>query len=96
MKSLLDKAKSIPYKKIYSLKTKEEQEIALIILNLPTIICEYLYNLTSIYNKFYAENKIITEKEPKLQESRLVLTKVIYEVNNLLLDVLGIKVPKKM
>lgn len=108
MKSLLEKAKSISYNKISSLKTKEEQEIALTILNLPTIIdksletkslneiCEYLYNLTSIYNKFYSENKIITEKDTELQESRLVLTKVIYEVNLLLLDVLGIKVPKKM
>ena len=108
MKSLLDKASSISYQKISLLETPEEEELALNILNLPTVIsksleakslneiCEYLYNITSLYNKFYSENRILTEKNNELKESRLVLTKIIYELNILLLDVLGIKVPKKM
>ena len=108
MKSLLDKAPANLPQKISHLTTKDEQELALNILNLPTIIdksletkslneiCEYLYNITSIYNKFYSENKILTEKDSEIKQSRLLLTKVIYEINLLLLDVLGIKVPKKM
>lgn len=108
MKSLLDKASNIPYNKISCLPSKDEQQLAQIILNLPTVldksletkslneICEYLYNLTATYNKFYSENKIITEKDNAIRESRLVLTNIIYDLNIMLLDILGIKVPKKM
>lgn len=107
MKSLLNKA-DITYQNIYSLNSETEKEIALTILNLPTIldkslevkslndISEYLYNLTALYNKFYAENKILNETDLKIKESRLTLTKIVYDLNNLLLNILGIKVPKKM
>ena len=59
-------------------------------------IAEFLYKLTSLYNKFYSENKVLVEENKQLQESWLVLTKLVYDINNLLLDVLGIKVPEKM
>ncbi len=108
MKSLLDKSLIDTYCPITTIPTKEEQELALTILNLPSVInksletkslneiCEYLYKLTSIYNKFYSENRILTEPNENIKNSRLVLTKIIYDTNLLLLDVLGIKVPKKM
>ena len=57
---------------------------------------DYIYKLTSIYNKFYSEHKVLIEEDKALQESWLVLTNVVYKVNMLLLDVLGIKVPNKM
>ena len=59
-------------------------------------IAEYLYTLTSYFNKFYAENKVLTEKNQDLKESWLALTSIVYEVNTMLLDILGIKVPEKM
>ena len=59
-------------------------------------IAEYLFKLTSLYNKFYAENKVLVEEDKELQESWLVLTKIVYNINMLLLDTLGIKVPNKM
>ena len=108
MKSLLIKAKDIDYQKMHILNSETEQDIILTILNLPNIlsksieakslneIAEYLYKLTSQYNKFYNENKILVEENEKLRESWLVLTKVVYDINSLLLDVLGIKVPEKM
>ncbi len=108
MKSLLAKAEGIKAEKITKLKGNTEKDIALTLLNLPNVldksletrslneIAEYLYKLTSYYNKFYAENKIITEEEEELRNSWIVLTKLVYKVNNLLLDVLGIKVPNKM
>ena len=108
MKSLLTKAKDIDYQKMHILNSETEQDIILTILNLPNIltksieakslneIAEYLYKLTSQYNKFYNENKILVEENEKLRESWLVLTKVVYDINSLLLDVLGIKVPEKM
>ena len=85
-----------------------EREIVLTIMSLPTIltkskeakslndVAEYLYKLTALYNKFYSENKVLVEETKELQESWLILTKVVYDINNLLLDVLGIKVPEKM
>ena len=108
MKSLLTKAGNQESLKITKLKGQTEKDIALTILNLPSVldksietrslneIAEYLYKLTSFYNKFYAENKIITEEDAQLRESWLALTELVYKINHLLLDVLSIKVPNKM
>ena len=108
MKSLLAKAKELKQEKMHVINGETEREIALTILALPTIltkskeakslndVAEYLYKITALYNKFYSENKVLVEENKELQESWLVLTKVVYDINNLLLDVLGIKVPEKM
>ncbi len=108
MKSLLNKAEGIKREKVLKLKGSSEKNIALTLLNLPLSIdksletkslneiCEYLYKLTSLYNKFYAENKIITEEDEDLKESWLALTEIVYKVNCLLLDTLGINIPNKM
>ena len=108
MKSLLKKAEGIKQEKITKLSGETEKDIALTIFNLPNVltksletrtlndIAEYLFKLTSLYNKFYAEHKVLSEEDSKLQESWLVLTKIVYDINMLLLDTLGIKVPTKM
>ncbi len=108
MKSLLAKAKDLKQEKMHILNGDTERELALTILSLPTVltkskeakslndIAEFLYKVTSLYNKFYSENKVLVEENSELQESWLVLTKLVYDINNLLLDVLGIKVPEKM
>ena len=108
MKSLLRKAEEIHATEVKVLKGETEKNIALTLLELPTTlnkalesrtlndIAEYIYNLTSLYNKFYAENKILTEENKEQQESWLVLTEIVYKVNTLLLDILGMKVPEKM
>ena len=108
MKSLLAKAKELKQDTMHMINGETEREIALTILNLPNVltkskearslndIAEYLYKITSLYNKFYSENKVLVEENQQLQESWLVLTKIVYDINNLLLNVLGIKVPEKM
>lgn len=108
MKSLLNKAENIVAKTAKVLKGEYENNIILTLLELPTVlnksletksmndIAEYLYNLTSLYNSFYAENKILTEENKELQESWIILTKLVYNTNMMLLDILGIRVPKKM
>ncbi len=108
MKSLLNKAKDLTIGKITQFKTETERDIGLTILRLPIIlnkaldskslndITEYIYKLTSLYNKFYAENKILTEENKELQTSWLTLTKIVYDINMLLLNTLAIKVPEKM
>ena len=108
MASLLNKAKDekqTTYKKV---KNKTDRDIILTLLELPNVltrsfemkslneIADYLYDLTSKYNKFYSENKVLTEEEEDLKESLLVLTNTVYKSNLLLLDNLGLKVPEKM
>ena len=41
-------------------------------------------------------SKVLLEEDEKLKESWLVLTNVVYKVNSLLIDTLGLKVPEKM
>ena len=110
MKSLLEKAnkENLKYNEITKLNNTTEKDIALELLTLPEIlnrsieakslneIAEYIYRITSLYNKFYAENHVLTEKNQDLQASWLALTKLVYSVNMLLLNVLGIEVPEKM
>ncbi len=108
MKSLLKKAEGIDAKEAKVLPGETEKNIVLTLLELPNVlnkslesrslndIAEYLFNLTSYYNKFYAENKVLTEENKDLQESWIVLTETVYKVNSMLLDILGIKVPEKM
>ena len=108
MKSLLNKAKNIKQEKATIITTATEREIILNLLGLPRVldkaleakslndIAEYLYKLTSQYNKFYSENKIITEENEYIRESWLILTTVVYNINMLLLNTLGISVPEKM
>lgn len=108
MKSLLEHAKEIKQETYHVLQDETSRNIILTLLKLPNVltksfeikslneIAEYLYILTNKYNKFYMENKILNEKNHNLQESWLVLTNIVYRMNLLLLDVLGIKVPEKM
>ena len=108
MKSLLSKAQKISYSKANQISGETEKNIILSLLELTTVlnnsldskslneIADYLYVITSQYNKFYSENRVVTEENKELQETWLVLTKVVYEVNTMLLDILGIKVPEKI
>lgn len=108
MKSLLNRAKGLRKEEVKEITTQSEKDIILTLLNLSQVlnksldarslndIAEYIYKLTSQYNKFYAEHKIITEENADIRESWLVLTKTVYNINMLLLNTLGIPVPEKM
>lgn len=108
MKSLLEKGTDLKQENYHIINNETDKSIILTLLDLPKVltksldvkslndIADYLYTLTNKYNKFYAENKILTEENEKLRESWLVLTKQVYETNLLLLNILGLKVPKKI
>jgi arginyl-tRNA synthetase len=59
-------------------------------------ICDYLFNLANLYNKFYNEHNIINEERKEVQESYLALSKLTYNVISKLLNVLAIEVIDKM
>jgi len=110
MKSLLKKAKenNLAGNKIEIIKTNAERKIILAMLDLKRIIkrsfencslneiAEYLYKITNLYNSFYAENRVLTENDKNIQTSWLTLTKIIYDNNIYLLNILGINVPERM
>lgn len=110
MRSLLDKAKenNLKANNITKFKGNAERKIALSMLDLKRIIkrsfenyslneiAEYLYKITNLYNNFYADNKVLTEQDEGLKNSWLTLTKIIYDNNKYLLDILGINIPEKM
>ena len=110
MKSILNKAKDmgIDYNNYYNKPTDTEKEIILLLMEKNNIlhkaynnkdlssIADYLYNLTSLYSRFYEENHILTESDEKIKESWLTLTKLVKETNEELLAILAIEVPEKM
>lgn len=107
MKSLLNKSETKEFN-VKILENKTDRDIAITLLNLPEVIdkayevkslndiADYLYKLTSVYNKFYAENRILTEENEELKSSWLAITKIVKLTNEMLLDILGIEVPEKM
>ena len=107
MKSLLKKVRLKP-KKYYRISYKEERNIILNLLNLRSVmeksfkerslneICEYLYKLTNSYNAFYSNVNVRKEIELDKKESYLALTKIVYDTNVYLLNILGINVPNEI
>lgn len=110
MKSLLNKAnnENIKYDKVSVIDNEFDRDVILNLNNLNVVlehsfvnkslneITDYLYKLTSSYNRFYTENIILKETNELKRASWLQLTKIVYDVNMLLLDILAIKVPDKM
>lgn len=110
MKSLLNKAnnENIKYDKVSVIANEFDRDVILNLNNLNIVlehafmnkslneITDYLYKLTSSYNRFYTENIILKETNELKKTSWLQLTKIVYNVNMLLLDILAIKVPEKM
>lgn len=108
IKSLLEKASLNTDVKIKVLNNDTIKEILKTTLEMPLVltkalkekslngICDYLYRLTSIYNRFYANNHILTEENNDLKETYLALSKLILNINNKLLNILAIEVPEKM
>ena len=59
-------------------------------------ICDYLFNLANLYNKFYSEHNILNEEDENKKETYLALSKLTYSVIEKLLNVLAIDMIDKM
>jgi arginyl-tRNA synthetase len=62
----------------------------------PNYLCERVYEIAAVFNKFYNENKIITETDRQKQNSRLALLALTKECLETLLDLLAIKPVRSM
>ncbi len=107
MKSLLEKSDIKDYN-FTKFKDTTDRQVALELLKLPEVLTrslkeksvneltDYIYRLTSCYNTFYNENKVLVENDLDLKNSWLALTALVYKTNNEILNILGITVPEKM
>lgn len=62
----------------------------------PHKICQYIYDLSNVFNKFYHETKIIAEEDLRQQASYISLLKLTRDVLTTCVDLLGIEVPDRM
>ncbi|MCR5793582.1 MAG: arginine--tRNA ligase [Lachnospiraceae bacterium] len=64
--------------------------------NAPHKVCQYIYDLANAFNRFYHENKIISETDEEKQASWIALIKYTLEVLNQGIWLLGIEAPDRM
>ena len=107
MKSLLNKSSETTYR-FKKFNNKEDRLVVLQFLKLSKVLTksleekslneltDYIYKLTSSYNTFYNENKILTETDEDLKDTWIALTSLVYNTNIEILNILGINIPEKM
>ncbi len=107
MKSLLAKSGITNYE-MHDIYSQTEKDIITKVLEMPiridkayrnktlSDITEYIYELDSLFNKFYAENRILTEQDENKKQTWLFITNLAYQVNKLILNVLAIDIPERM
>ena len=108
IKSIFSKLGDVENVKIKTISSKEEENIIVKLIELTKnlkaafdekntgVICDYLFNLCNLYNKFYSEHNIVNEKDETVKESWVALSKLVYQVIEKLLDVLAIEIPERM
>ncbi|MCF6361417.1 MAG: arginine--tRNA ligase [Cyclobacteriaceae bacterium] len=62
----------------------------------PAIIAQYVYDLAKEYNRFYAELSIFNEENLELMKFRIQFSKLVADVINRGMGLLGIAVPERM
>ena len=95
-------------KELGDLSNLDMKNILLKVLELPTIlnrsfndkslnyITDYLFDLASLFNKFYNNYHILTESDLEIKNSYLGMVKLVYNVIHNLLEVLAIDEVDKM
>lgn len=62
----------------------------------PHKICQFIYELSDAYNKFYHENKIVVNEDAALRNSHICLSKLVVNVLETAVDLLGLEAPERM
>ncbi|MCH5167583.1 MAG: arginine--tRNA ligase [Erysipelotrichales bacterium] len=107
MKSLLNKVgsnnvsiKSVPNQDVLDILVKLTELTKVLNASYSEVstsyICEFIYELCSLYNKFYANNNIANEENADTKETFIAVTKLAYNTLSNLLDILGIEIVDKM
>ena len=64
--------------------------------NKPNILCDYLYDLCSSFNRFYAESPVLSAQNETVKESRLALVETSLRVLQKCFSLLGIHALDRM
>lgn len=62
----------------------------------PHKICQYIYDLSNAFNRFYHDNKIIAKEDKARQDSWILLITLTKDVLCTCIDLLGIEAPERM
>ena len=62
----------------------------------PHKICQFIYELSDAYNKFYHENKIVANEDAALRNSHICLSKLVVNVLETAVDLLGLEAPERI
>ena len=101
IKSLLKKAGKVDYSFV-NIENTEVKDLLIKLLGLDNVlkkskeeatlnyISDYLYEILSLYNKFYNNNNILNESNLDIKKTYLTLSKVTYMIAHNLLNILAI------
>ena len=101
LKSLLKKSDITDYK-LVDINNEEVKDLLIKFLEIDNIlkkskeeatlsyICDYLYEILSLYNKFYNNNNILNESNIDLKKTYLALSKLTYTISHSFLNILAI------
>ena len=107
LKSILKKSNLSDYK-ITKISNLDMKNILLKVLELPAIlnrsfsdkslnyITDFLFDLASLFNKFYNNYHILTENDLEIKNSYLAMLKLIYNIIHELLNILAIEEVERM
>lgn len=62
----------------------------------PHKICQFVYELSDAFNKFYHDNKIITNEDETVRASYILLSRLVGRALETGIDLLGLEAPEKM
>lgn len=62
----------------------------------PNRLCEFIYEISNLFNRFYHENRILTEEDKEKKVSWLNLLALTVNILETALDLLGMEIPNKM
>lgn len=62
----------------------------------PHKICQYVYDLSDAFSKFYRENKIVTNENEEIRKSYIALSRLVGKVLETAMDLLGLETPDRM
>ncbi|MDD3022167.1 MAG: arginine--tRNA ligase [Alphaproteobacteria bacterium] len=108
IKSLLEKADYKTQKNLEIIPTDADRNLILALIELPQVVdvavrnytphvlCDHAYKLAQTFSSFYGNTHIMSESDPVQRQIWLELSHMVLMQLELLLDLVGIKIPERM
>lgn len=62
----------------------------------PHKLCQYIYNLANVFNSVYHQSHIIAQKDSSIQEAWIAEIRLVLNILEICIELLGIEAPDKM